>query len=310
MINLKIHWFTVTIKRRNLDYALALWDVWFTPYLGVMQSSGHGGQGFQNIYKSLAAARLYGNPSGMERDELDTHYFHIELPGQACDAIPDYVFREFMMELQRHEKFHLTRLDLAWDDVPFTPQQVMEAIENNNIRTLARRSKVAITGSPWEQKENGEMGTNSLSIGAKSSERMLRTYDRRGPVRLELQTRHKRADLIANDVLIHPVEEWADRAIAHLRDYIDFLEPKSEKLLPWWGEFVREIGRANKTVTDARKKELDRMVVWFRHQVAPTLSVLADVIGEQSIEAFIIEGRRKRGNQFDEVLKHKRTAER
>jgi len=302
-MNLKIHWFAVTIKSRKMEYGLALWDVWFSPYLGEMQSSGHGGQGFQNIFKSLAGARLYGNPSGMDRKDMDTHYFNIELPGQACDAIPDFVFREFMMELQLHEKFHLTRLDLAWDGVPFTPEQVKNAIANEHIRTHAMRSKVVCAESPWEQKENGEMGTSSLSIGSRSSERMLRTYDRRGPVRLEFQTRHKRATMIANDVLIHPVDQWADLAISHLRDYIDFLEKENEELLPWWEKFVRENVRANKTVKDARERELDRMILWIYHQVSPTLSVLVDVIGEKAVLDLVDEGREKRGKRYDEVLK-------
>ncbi len=235
-MQLKIHWFTVTVKEINLEYGLALWDGWFAPNLGDMQSSGHGGQGFRNIYKSLVSARLYGNPSSMIEGEVETQYFHFELPGQACDSIPNKVFREFMMELHRHEKFHLTRLDLAWDGVPFTPLQVQKAVENNFMRSHAQRKTVTLHQNPWELREDGHMGTHSFSMGSKSSERMLRVYDKRGPVRLELQTRHKRATMIANEVLVHPVDQWADLAITHLRDYIDFLEPESGILLSWWEE--------------------------------------------------------------------------
>jgi len=303
MMKLKIHWFAVTIKRKSMEYGLALWDVWFSPYLGEMQSPGHGGQGFQNIFKSLAGARLYGNPAGMDRKDMDTQYFHIEFPGQACDAIPDLVFREFMVVLNLDEKFQITRLDLAWDGVPFTPKHLKQAVENNLIRTYAKRSKVKFTESPWEEREDGQMGTSTVSIGARSSERMLRTYDRRGPVRLEFQSRHKRATYIANEVLIHPVEQWVDLAVEHLRDYIDFLEPESGIPLPWWQEFIKDKPRGKRMVDDAREKELDRMILWIYHQVAPTLSVLEDVIGEKALLDLVDEGREKRGKRFDEVLK-------
>ncbi len=57
-----------------------------------------------------------------------------------------------------------------------------------------------------------------------------------------------------------------------------------------------------KTVSNAREVELSRMVAWVDKQVSPTLSVLADVIGEQSIDAFVVSGRRRRGNKFNALL--------
>jgi hypothetical protein len=57
-----------------------------------------------------------------------------------------------------------------------------------------------------------------------------------------------------------------------------------------------------KTVSNARQKELDRMIGWIDSQVSSTLSVVADVVGEEAVQAFVIDGRRKRGKRFDSIL--------
>jgi hypothetical protein len=297
----RIHWLSLTIWG-TLHKALALWDVWFSPFLGEMQSSGHGGRGFQKLYRSLAQARLSGLPAGIEERDLERQYFHIELPGQACDAIPDQVFREFLIDLSRNEKFNVTRVDLAWDGVDFTPEQVKQAVDDENIRSSVKRKSMKYVTSPYAERDNGELGTSTLSLGSRQSTRMIRVYDKRGPVRIEFQVREDRALLITKEVLTQPVEMWPELCVSHLRDYIDFLDQEEQKLLDWWEQFVNEKGRANKTVTDARKKELDRILAWIDTQVSTSLSVVADVIGEQAIQAFIIDGRRKRGKRFDAVL--------
>ena len=304
----RIHWLAVTIHC-SLDHALALWDIWFAPFLGALQLSGHGAQGFRKLYKSLAMARLYGDPAGYSDQDEVKEYIHLELPGQACDAVPLDDFREFFMELQRHYKFSVTRVDLAWDGVPFTPEQVREAIEFEQVRTNAARKTMTFTTSMFEEREDGEIGTSSLRLGSLTSNRLLRVYDKRGPVRLELLTRKDRATMICIEALTQKVDQWAFLALAHLRDYIDFVDKETKKLLPWWEEFVDEVARANRRVTDAKQKELERMLDWVDSQVSCTLSVLHDVYGENLISLLIKHGRQKRGNRYDAILAHARIEE-
>lgn len=259
---------------------------------------GHGGKGFRGLYKALVESKLYVDPIDQENP-----YFAFDFPGSACDAIPDKVIQEFIIVLNRWEKARNTRLDLAWDGTPFTPEQVKQAVELQQMRSYLRRSKMQYTISPYELREDGQLGTSSLRLGSNQSTRLLRVYDKHGPVRLEMQTRAERADLVARDVLIKLPGLWIDNAISHLRDYVDFVERESGQMLPWWAAFIRNQNRAMKTVSDARTVELNRMLNWVDKQVSPTLSVLADVVGEKTIEAFVIGGRRRRGTKFDALLK-------
>lgn len=292
----RVHWLSTTIWGAK-DYGLKMWELWFEEYLGPLREVGHGGKGFKSLYKALLESKLYVDPIG----EPEEPYFSLEFPGSACDAIPDKVIQEFVIVLHRWENAKITRLDLAWDGANFTPADVKQAVELQQIRSYFRRDKMLYSVSPYELREDGQIGTSSIRLGSGQSTRLLRVYDKHGPVRIELQTRAKRADLVGKAVLVQLPQLWLDNALTHLRDYIDFVH--QDKLLPWWEMFIRNQDRAMKTVSDARTIELNRMLAWVDKQVSPTLSVLADVVGEESIDAFVIAGRRKRGSKFDGLLK-------
>ncbi len=299
-IMFRVHWLSTTIWGTQ-DYGLKMWQEWFEEFWGPMQPVGHGGRGFKSLFKALLEAKLYADP--LAQEGIDSNqYFGFEFPGSACDALPDKIIQEFIVVLNRWEKARITRLDLAWDGTPFTPAQVKEAVELEQMRSYLRREKMQFTISPFEKREDGQIGTSSLRLGSNQSSRLLRVYDKHGPVRLEMQNRAERADLVARDVLINLPSIWIGKAISHLRDYVDFVEQETEKLLPWWKVFINNQDRAMKIVSDARTVELSRMVAWVDKQVSPTLSVLADVIGDQSIEAFVVSGRRKRGAKFNALL--------
>lgn len=288
-----VHWLSLTLWAER-DYALKLWEEWFQEFLGPLVPIGHGGRGFKSLYQALAAAKLYADPVG------EGSFVHLELPGSACDALPPKLVQEFIVTLNRWEKFRVSRLDLAWDGVEFTPQDVKEAVAEEKLRSLLKRKTLHVHDQPFEERDDGVMGTTSVRLGSNQSSRMLRVYDKRGPVRLEFQTRAERADLVAREVLLKLPDLWAEAALSHLRDYVDF--EFEGKLLAWWEKFVREIGRAFKKITDARQLELSRMTEWVMTQVAPTLSVLADVIGEDIYKALTVQGRRKRGKRYEAVL--------
>lgn len=306
-ITLRVHWLSVTLWADE-DYGLKMWELWFEKFLGAMHQTGHGGKGFRKLYKALLEAKLYAAP--IQQDILEgKEYFSFELPGKACEAIPDKLIQEFIVTTDRFEKAKFTRLDLAWDGVAFEPHTVKEAVDNKQLRSYARRSSMQYIIHPYEERENGQLGTSAVRLGSNQSSRLLRVYDKHGPVRVELQARDKRADLIARDVLRHLPTQWFDPALGHLRDYVDFLDPETKELLPWWSSFVHNQDRAMKVVSDAREVELNRLIEWVDNQVSPTLSVLADVIGEQSIDAFIVSGRRKRGNKFNALLERSKRGE-
>ncbi len=292
----QIHWFAVTIWNTP-EYALKLWEVWFDKYLGIMQNQGYGGRLYETIYKALLEAKIYCSPKHISPEEENSQHFHIEFPGTACEALPPKLFQEFMIVLALHDRFQVTRLDLAWDGVPFTPEDMSQADQADLFRTYARRKTYRYEIKRHDKREDGQVGHSIFRMGSRRSTRHLRVYDAHGPVRLELECRSKRADLIARDVLIEQPDNWSDKAIPHLRDFLDIDAD-------YWKEFIQEHARASLTIVDARTKEMSRIANWMFKQVSPSLSVLADVYGEGAVKALIKNGRQKRGSRFNSILDH------
>ena len=84
-VEYKIHWLAFTVHAPN-EQAFALYDLLFKEHFGELEALGHGGRGFYEIYHSLLQFKIYLNPVNNTGN-----YFHLEIPGQACDVLPpDY----------------------------------------------------------------------------------------------------------------------------------------------------------------------------------------------------------------------------
>jgi DNA relaxase NicK len=275
-----------------------LYDLFFKSLFGDLQSMGHGGRGFEEIWMApLLGFKMYDMPY-----RGDVEYFHFEIPGQACELIPWEIFQGFEDVLRSNypDRYHYTRLDIAFDHAPFTPQDIEDAISNGKVRSLAKRETMQVHKSPFERKDNGEEGTHTVSFGSRLSERMIRVYDRRGFTRLEMELKDKRADLVAKEVFkASNISEWFPIAMSHLRDYVDFDAP-------WWGAFVNGIPRAKAVVTTPRELALDKKTEWLRNTVATTLSIVHDVRRDGFAQQLLTLGRKKRmeTNKYDILYKN------
>lgn len=302
-ITFKIDYLSITIWGTH-DEILEIHDDFLSEFVGDPIHVGHGHRGYQWWGRALSGVNVYSIPVNENQD-----HGHIELKGEACEVIPMEALRKLIIYLQeRHQntgqKFNVTRLDLAWDGVNASPLEFLEAVQKDYIRSLAKRDKWKLDQSPLKEGEEVRVST-TVYFGAPSSARRLRVYDRRGFTRVELQTRDKRAHAIVESLFVELPEQWGNLAISHLRDYLDvYQDEDKETLAGWWAELVGAVVRANMTVTDAKQVELYRLQKWIVHQVAPALSVIADTVGESSIEAFIEFGRVKRGDRYKPILEN------
>ncbi len=60
-----------------------------------------------------------------------------------------------------------------------------------------------------------------------------------------------------------------------------------------------------KTISIAREVTLSKMFGWTYKSVSVILSVIADVLGKEAVDALIVAGRQKRGNRFTALLSDK-----
>lgn len=289
-----IHWLSLVVEDTG-SAGFAIYERFFKDLFSELQSMGHGGRCFEEIWYGLLGFKVYVRPI-----HKPDGYFHFEIPGQACEQINWQILHSLDEGLRSiyPGHYHYTRLDFAFDNLPFTPQDVEDAISEGKIRSLAKRETMTINRTPFEKREDGEIGTHTVNLGSRQSERMIRVYNRRGFTRLELELKDRRADLVAKQILgSSDVSEWYEIALSHLLDYINFDAD-------WWQEFIQGTGRAWATVTTPQEITVARMAAWVEHQVAAPLSVLKDIKPEGYVDKLLELGReqRTRRGRYDLLL--------
>ena len=245
-----------------------------------------------NARKSI----LEGTSADPARAKLDSKTDHVlvNIPGQALEVLPGgglaalCGFLGHLVEWQAGvvdeappvdddnpapapgRVFKVTRLDLAFDHVPFTVQQCIEAAsdpEARNVRSPVRKGTAHVSLGEREAGEDGD----TFEWGARRSKsRVVRCYDRRGFVRFEMEWRGDRSDLLARELADLAPGAWAKRAIAHLRDFIDFIDRESSSnvsrcsLLPWWAAFVQGIDRIRIKIERPARPVVEKVPTWVK----------------------------------------------
>jgi len=250
---------------------------------------GHGAKGFKHVLSAALGFQLKHTP-GFNRD-----YCSFVFPGKACKAIPPEFFSYFYKSLVREEiKFNVSRIDIAYDNVPFTPSDFFQVFEDDKnryengekqiIRTLSQRENVQFIREPFMEKDDGSsLSRDTCYFGSRQSERFLRVYNKRGPTRLEIEYKGKRAALVASKLFIDNVDNWLETSISHLLDFIDID-------IQWWKEFIGDQERAYAKLHCAKEISLERKREWLLNQVSPTLAAVTEITRGQILSDMLDEG--------------------
>ncbi len=229
---------------------------------------GHGGRGYREIHLGPLGVKVYSLPvDGSERCT-------VEIPGSAVDTISPEYLHDFVTSLERARVvWWVSRGDMYADYCPFTPKDLLRAFQRGDIRSAVKTTNARSWG--WHQ--NGEGST--FTLGSRSSERYLRVYDARGYTRTELELKGDRARLVLREVLLSPPGEWAVRFLAHLRQFVDFVDASANTnisrapLLSWWAAFVNGVEKAALHIAKA-PRTLERITAWLRRQVAASIALM------------------------------------
>ncbi len=211
----------------------------------------------------------------------------VSIPGEACTLIGD----ERLFSLVKSLNGRLSRLDYAFDTTLFTVAMVDKAWRAGNINSRVNPSRG--TYKFFQTVENG-VESSTVYIGSRKSETCLRVYDRRGPTRLELELKGKRASSfwvkLSSEGLLHlPV-----LALGVVRSHIDFVNrvDKSKNvtrspLLPWWKRFIGDVAKVKLSIPKP-VLSIERLE---RHVMRQSASFMT-----------LLEVKREQGHNPDKVL--------
>jgi phage replication initiation protein len=263
--------------------------------LGPVEALDRGWRGYST--SALVAGGKGRLAWDLDRPDMGAH-FSLGSQALALLAGQDERWQDLGLVLKtlRHDwGGHCTRVDVAFDDVEglLDLDVFDQAVRDRNFTT---RWQGGTRLEGWGKGSGGR----TFYFGSKASDCMLRTYDKRAErlskghdveaehwVRVELQTRRKRADAVA--ALFERVNadpRGVFRKLAGvLRGYIDFKTPnpgdtnkRRWKTSSWWLAFTRGVHKC-KLEVDQVARTLDDVKTWLTRQVAPTLALLVEGMG-------------------------------
>ncbi len=281
-----IDWLAVTVWGVDLDRVCRLVSEAF--HLGrPIGSSGWTAMGGARFYacrhEYLGATVLSGcQAKGVEEN------VHVVLPGEACGVGVDALLQLIGRLRMWSTRCEVGRLDLAVDGVPFTPQDAYRAVREGHTVSWVKRGRDGAVSHTWTA-SNGAGEGNTLYVGRRSSQRCLRIYSKRGPTRIELETKREYADAVAGKLAELRGDEagQARFVVGCLREFCDFGTQdgvhgaRELRLLPWWQAFVTAAERIGKLNVDRRQAlSVDRTLKWVDRAVVPSLAMVVACYGE------------------------------
>lgn len=188
----------------------------------------------------------------------------------------------------------VTRIDFAFDDKSglLDLAQVAGSVRAGNYVSRSRK---------WTFLENDE-GGQTWAFGRRSSDSFIRTYDKAAEqhvdghwVRVELELKGERAEAAVRVLLKCAVESWPERVASWLRGLLDFKQPGTDEnksrwgTVDWWESFL-EYAKKSRLTVSKRARTVEELRAWVDEQVAPSLSVLSLVLGEDEILRIVDRG--------------------
>lgn len=223
---------------------------------------------------------------------------HVVLPGEACAVGVDALLQLLTRLHMWSSRCAVVRLDLAVDGVPFTPLDAYRAVQSGQTVSWVKRGREGLVTHTWTS-SNGPGEGNTLYVGRRSSRRCMRIYDRRGPTRIELETKDAYAHAAAGGLLERRGDdpELGRFVVACLREFCDFGTHDGKhgardlELVPWWAAFVGSVERIGRLVVDRRAElSVDRTLNWIDRAVLPSLAMVVTCygdVGERLLAAWI-----------------------
>lgn len=254
-IQVGLHWLAITLHTNPQAVAEYIMDVlvgeplsspddWPSKFI----NTGATGRYYKAIYSGPFGISLYAYPT------LGKHC-HLEVKGEAIEEIGQaraFEFLQYLHDLkapaaegeteQKPARWLARRVDIALDGGTFIPKDCYAAFLRCDIRCEANRKS-----HRWVSSADGD----TLYLGSRSSGRLARIYNRRGPTRVELESKGRWAELLGKILAVEGSADFERFAIAYVRQFVDFVDAGAAggsisraPLLPWWQAFVGDVEKA------------------------------------------------------------------
>lgn len=282
----QVHWFTGVAYLSAEDVLAHVYDVAGASFVALP----FGRTGYRTAYQAVELPGLMVLCDPGEPDTMPPTC--LVVPGESCEALG-------WQRLQAlSAPFKPTRVDLAFDDFPYTPAEVKALILNGSVRTRAQRHTVKFHEDYANTRDDDLEPSQTVSLGSRGSSAFFRCYNSRGFDRGELELKGARAEA-ACELLQLPLDQAREMALSFMRLFLDFVDPASDvnktrqDLLPVWAAWIERFQKAVVELPPRPVQTLEKSRLWFKNQVASTAAMLREAYGPASFEALLMHGEQR-----------------
>lgn len=245
---------------------------------------GHGRNGYRNgLYFGSISILYDGNP-GMGTC--------LDMSGQGCRSFEEYGTGDFdglFRLFQRGEGYHVTRLDVAFDDHSgiLDIQRLFRDTDNQEgeqqFVSKFRKSKIE------KEFKDGRSGI-TVYHGSKKSAVLIRIYDKAAErglpesqhwVRVELQLRDERASAFCFDVL--PIGVLFRGVLVNYVRYVDDPGGDSNRwrwpMKDYWAELIDQVGRIQLYVKPGIEYNIRQLDTFVFEQASNAIAAAFEIYG-------------------------------
>lgn len=287
---MKFHldWFTITVHTDE-RIVFELWDQFFRKYLGPLEDQNHGVLGFKELWRGMLGMLKVKGTQG--------NYHSFEFTGEAMKVLSGEQVFEFLNYIyDRGIKFKVTRLDFAFDHVPWTVKEFYGKLLAGKFKSRATRASIKFYEQPFETNEAGKKGTRGVYLGSRSSDRHIVVYDQHGYTRLELRLSGDTAEHVGIALAASSgSKSWIGIGLSALKDFVT-IEAK------WWDALFQGDIAERITIYTASELSTARKEKWIAHQVAPSLAALVEMHGNQWLWEVLQDGKSRQGPQIKAMI--------
>lgn len=218
----------------------------------------------------------------------------LDLSGQGCREFENVPGNDWMKLLHdicdRDFKTNVTRLDLAYDDHTgiLDLYRIAGDVRDRYYTSPSKKSQII-----WSDDQINNVNGLTVYIGSKSSDVMVRIYDKAAErefgtelhwVRVELQLRHERSVVAVAEIL--KMQHIGMTAVGILRNYVTFREPQTSDdnksrwpVAPYWDKVLLDMQRISLWISPGEPYNFSKTELHMVKQYGQALITFQEING-------------------------------
>jgi len=239
----------------------------------------------------------------------------VNMSGQGCRDFETFSSHKdwselFAVLLSDSDNYHITRLDVAYDDHTGVIDIWMMKKEAEARNWISKFSDIHIISGCVEKDID-------IQFGSQSSEVFFRCYDKAKEkhceegthwIRFELQLRRDRARRFMEIYLENKEQGIGTTFFGVVNNYVRFVKPSDDSnksrwpLAKWWLRFLENLGKISVYTKCDQEYNLDRMANYISYQAGNAIDAFIELFGTEGLKNLIDSRQSKPNPKYKDIV--------